>query len=363
MSEIQKKYFTNKEQLFPETRHKNQESLSETGVLDRNLDPKVYAILYDDSGKIIAEAHAYKAGFFRFNWHDSLDITFVMKGSIRLYAQDGIFDMAEDDICVINPQIGHAAMIQEPGTECMVLLISEEYVQQVLGKVPYFTIHTDSHTRHETIYSVIRSLVAVIYDSLLLSAAYKPSRILSRAALDILLAQLLQFSQQANNVLPPLPKTKDSQKVIRYIDRNFREELSLKQTAEEMEMNPSYLSSYFKTNFRIGFHEYLTRKRLEYAIFMLNNTRDPLLDIALDSGFTDLRAFHRAFRKYFQTTPGAYRKDLKNRLYAGGSTVLPYTDPVVQKKLAEYLQTSYSPGDLISAELNTKADFSSGSEQ
>lgn len=354
MSEIQKKYFINKGQTPSETRHKTQESLSEAGVSDRNLDPKVYAILYDDSGKIIAEAHAYKAGFFRFNWHDSLDITFVMKGSIRLYAQDGIFDMAEDDISVINPQIGHAAMVQEPGTVCMVLLISEEYVRHVLGKIPYFTIHTDSHSRHEKIYGVIRSLVAAIYDSLLLSAAYKPSRIFSRAALDILLAQLLQFSQKANDVLPPLPKTKDSQKVIRYIDRNFREALSLKMAAREMGMNPSYLSSYFKTNFRIGFHEYLTRKRLEYAIFMLNNTRDSLLDIALDSGFSDLRAFHRAFRKYFQTTPGAYRKDLKNRLYAGGSTVLPYTDAAVQEKLKDYLESSYSFKDLIFAEFKIR---------
>ena len=91
----------------------------------------------------------------------------------------------------------------------------------------------------------------------------------------------------------------------------------------------------------LGFHEYLIRKRLAYAIHMLNNTDDSVLDIALDAGFPDAKALNLAFKKYFDISPNRYRiiskasadTSLKN-LYP---VRLDFTHPVVQEKLSGYV--------------------------
>ena len=47
----------------------------------------------------------------------------------------------------------------------------------------------------------------------------------------------------------------------------------------------------------------------DLAITYLSGTQLPIRDIALSLGFLEPSAFHRAFRKWAHTSPGAYRRD------------------------------------------------------
>ena len=49
--------------------------------------------------------------------------------------------------------------------------------------------------------------------------------------------------------------------------------------------------------------------RRDLAITYLSGTQLPIRDIALSLGFLEPSAFHRAFRKWAHTSPGAYRRD------------------------------------------------------
>ena len=103
-------------------------------------------------------------------------------------------------------------------------------------------------------------------------------------------------------------------------------------------------STLFKQIVGINFHEYLTRVRFQHALIDLALTTDSLTDIALRNGFADLKTFNARFRTTLQRTPAEYRAQLCPARVVGGMQrkYLPCDDPLLQRKLREYLQVGKS---------------------
>ncbi len=305
--------------------------------------PEIYRTLYDEEDDVIAEAHAYRAGNFRFNWNAYLDITLVLKGAIHLHTEEGVFQVPEDRFAIINPNVGHAALTQEDDTIVLVLTISEKYVKKVCGGLPAFANECGPENGDGDIPNLIRALIASFFQAMSEDRNGPESEFFARTQIDFLLAVLQRHFSGKGPAERQQEKSQQQRKrtreMIRYIDRHFREELTLSDLAEQAGMNTSYVSTYFRSSTGLGFHEYLIRKRLAYAVYQLNHSDDSILDIALDSGFTDIKPFYSAFRRYLDLSPGKYREALKAQGgvgQIGGSTVLPADHEVVQRKLNEY---------------------------
>lgn len=71
--------------------------------------------------------------------------------------------------------------------------------------------------------------------------------------------------------------------------------------------SPSQFSRIFKEYTGITLIEYLTKKRMEYAIELLLKTETPLLDITYTLGYTSLSFFIKLFKKQYGITPLQYR--------------------------------------------------------
>lgn len=54
--------------------------------------------------------------------------------------------------------------------------------------------------------------------------------------------------------------------------------------------------------------DYLRRRRLAFALKEVRDSSRPLLDIALDYGFSSHEAFTRAFEQIYGMTPSDYRR-------------------------------------------------------
>lgn len=96
-------------------------------------------------------------------------------------------------------------------------------------------------------------------------------------------------------------------KLVRYINENYRNEISLTGAAQVMNMNSNYISQLFKKETGITFVHYITQKRIEDAKELLTSTKKPLTDIALEVGFNDTFHFIKTFKRYVGMTPGQYR--------------------------------------------------------
>lgn len=106
------------------------------------------------------------------------------------------------------------------------------------------------------------------------------------------------------------------QMALRYIDENFQRELSLKDVAKAVFLNPWYLSEIFKKQVGNTFSEYVQGKRLQYACDMLRTTNLKLYEVAYQSGFGDQAYFSALFKKTYGMPPKKYREE--NGKAAGG---------------------------------------------
>ena len=99
------------------------------------------------------------------------------------------------------------------------------------------------------------------------------------------------------------------QLILAYMDANFRDAgISQVQVADWFQISNYTLSRMFKSEMGIGFAEYLSAKRLEYAKELLLTTDYPVREIALMSGFTNENYFSRTFKLYTGTVPSTFRK-------------------------------------------------------
>ena len=55
-------------------------------------------------------------------------------------------------------------------------------------------------------------------------------------------------------------------------------------------------------------HDYITRQRVNRAQTIMLNSREPLVNIALDCGMADQSHFGRVFRRVIGVTPAAWRR-------------------------------------------------------
>ncbi|MBE6728385.1 MAG: helix-turn-helix domain-containing protein [Ruminococcaceae bacterium] len=107
--------------------------------------------------------------------------------------------------------------------------------------------------------------------------------------------------------------TKDNQlrQALSYIHLNYRNAVTLKQSAKSINMTPAYFSSWFHKNTGKTYTEYLTSLRLSYAEKRLITSSDTITEICFDSGFYSVSNFLKEFKKKNNTTPKNYRKALK----------------------------------------------------
>lgn len=93
-----------------------------------------------------------------------------------------------------------------------------------------------------------------------------------------------------------------------FMENHLTEPLSVDRIAAEVNLSPYHFSRYFRRATGATVIGYLRHRRLNRAANRLRLEPVRLLDLALESGFQSQESFHRAFKKQFGMTPGAFRK-------------------------------------------------------
>ena len=100
-------------------------------------------------------------------------------------------------------------------------------------------------------------------------------------------------------------------KIIKYLENNYQEDLSVKMIADEFGLSEGYLSKLFKESLGATVKEYLSRVRLWHAEEQLVETDYPVIDIAIGNGFPNVKSFNQAFKRKNVITPAKYREKMR----------------------------------------------------
>lgn len=96
--------------------------------------------------------------------------------------------------------------------------------------------------------------------------------------------------------------------VIRYIQENYRNNISLNAAANAVHLTPTYLSFIFHKETNITFSDYLQAIRIDHAKELLISTDEKIREIGYMVGYNDYRHFCKIFKKITTLTPQEYRK-------------------------------------------------------
>lgn len=96
-------------------------------------------------------------------------------------------------------------------------------------------------------------------------------------------------------------------RVRNYIDEHYLEDLNLEDLADLAHLSKFHFLRCFKEVYGISPYQYVLHRRLEHGRLLLGQSRS-LSEIAHLTGFTDRRAFNKAFRKAYGLLPSHYRQ-------------------------------------------------------
>jgi AraC-like DNA-binding protein len=102
-------------------------------------------------------------------------------------------------------------------------------------------------------------------------------------------------------------------KTINYINLNFDTPISLSLIAENIDINPSHLSRQFKKETNMTVTEYINKRRVQEAKFLIDQNNNSITEIALMVGYENHNYFCKVFKQITSLTPMAYLKKAQSK--------------------------------------------------
>ncbi len=109
------------------------------------------------------------------------------------------------------------------------------------------------------------------------------------------------------------------EKISYFINREFKNGISIANLAEFLSLSVSRTSRLVKIHAGKTFPELLAERRIEHAVFLLENSFFNMEMISKQCGFSEPSYFYRTFRKIRKTTPADYRGSLKKKRNSSSS--------------------------------------------
>ncbi len=101
--------------------------------------------------------------------------------------------------------------------------------------------------------------------------------------------------------------------VIRYMQDNFRRDLSAREVASMVGLDAHYFSHQFCRVFGRHFTDYIHELRLRYAAQLLVTTDHTIENVAYDAGFGSVNHFYTLFKRAHGVSPHVFRKQHPTR--------------------------------------------------
>jgi AraC-like DNA-binding protein len=130
-----------------------------------------------------------------------------------------------------------------------------------------------------------------------------------------ILLQLISRFLNATDYKQNAPQTKPSKilDTMSYIQLHLSENLTVAELAQRVNQNQDYFSKQFLLHTGQRPLNYIHEKKIERAQYLIATTDKTFLEIALDTGFSNLPHFSKIFKQIVSLTPGEYRS--KNDFY------------------------------------------------
>lgn len=134
------------------------------------------------------------------------------------------------------------------------------------------------------------------------------SPLLLKAALYKLIAYYLEHAGGSEDRIQTAAVSEPLQAAVAYIQTHYRDNLTIRELAERVHLHPNYFIRVFKNHFGASPIQFVNKKRIEEAKWLLTTTNLPLSEIGESVGIPDISYLSRLFKSMTGFSPSTYRQ-------------------------------------------------------
>ncbi|WP_334333344.1 AraC family transcriptional regulator [Companilactobacillus sp. HBUAS59544] len=245
------------------------------------------------------------------HWHDTYEIDYVVNSQNQNFYLDGkTFNQKKGEIVCVNPyQIHGLTLPKDENRVAITLMIPLALLDKLnINKLDFRIqnrIFEPSNQRYLFLVSLFDELTRILRcadDTFLrtekIGLVYAILGILFK---DFSKPDKLVFDNFANNRLDYIKQS------LEWLGDNYMYQIRIDDLAKQVKLSNSYFSHLFKQITGQTPQTYLTGIRLAHARQIIQNTDLTMTQIALKTGFSNVKAMNTAFKKNFGMTPYQYK--------------------------------------------------------
>ena len=256
------------------------------------------------------------------HWHEEFEFVYIVCGSLKLntssqsyvFQQNEAFFINSNVLCSMECENEHKSVLCDSHLFHPVLLsghfrsvFETKYIEPVSKnqKLDILEIRGRSEGQ-QRILAKLRKLAALQSEE---HAEFPTRNLLSEIWL------LLLEEMQALNLRDVPAKSLHQERIqtmMSYIHQHHREKITLEEIAQSAAVSKRECLRCFQLCIRKTPFEYLLDYRIDAAKRLLRTTKLPILEIALQTGFSSESYFCKVFKRLCNKTPNTYRKTYGN---------------------------------------------------
>ena len=247
------------------------------------------------------------------HWHNAVEIIIPLSNDFCVISGGVEYHLKEKEILIIPPGELHSMPAKEGRRiifQCDNTLLSDVAVLDSLMPVFNSSLHITPDIDKQ-LYLIARKGILDIYNDYFSRTPISDTRIYLNLLIMLTAIKKFQIKRISNEADEFVINSDDRVKlsrVMKYIDQNFTEEISLDKLAAVAGYSKYHFSRIFKKYHNMSTVQYISRKRIKLAERLLVDPELSITEVAMRSGFSSLTTFNRIFKMEKQCTPTEFKK-------------------------------------------------------
>lgn len=273
-----------------------------------------------DVGMVIQKHNCYSPAFEHF--HTYFEAFYVYEGTCEHTIDHQTKTLKMGDFCIIPPGVSHKISVMDQSV-IVVMILSSQIIENTFKNPVYYkdnrlsefflkNIHFSSgndylmfHTGNDN--ELKNILIQMMMES---TNKYQEYDAILSAYFSLFFGKLIRYYQDTIDVPGSSNKHYAAAFEITAYIQQHHNDVSLKDLADRYHYTLEYTSRFIKEATGKTFSDILIDARMRHSISLLKSTSLPISEIAYMVGYENTENFIRTFKKRYNKTPTAYRKEL-----------------------------------------------------
>lgn len=246
------------------------------------------------------------------HWHNSIEVIYVLKGSLDISIDTDWFTLKEREVEIINCDETHSLSSKEDNRVLVFNidpLFFEKYYKDI-NNIFFYTNSNDDEDQSGEEYDELKSFLTKI-----LCEYVQKLEDFDEEIEDMLVKLLYHLINNFHYLTHEKEELKEKteqldryHRISKYIFNNYNNNITLKDIAKKEFLSPHYLSHEIKYATGYSFTDLINLTRIEESIKLLLDTKLSISEISDEIGFSHVRYYTKNFKSFYNCTPLQYRK-------------------------------------------------------